>query len=225
MFHEGQAALAEQGQGKAVRHESCGPSSAPTRCPTAEFHPFVDDPDADAHEESWGATALPRDGDELELEAALLDAVLPGGGRPQRGSAVPAPRAAPVRRLRSEAFWAQEAAAAARRPTCSPWEVGVRRRRPCLDEEGCLGPAAAATPAAEGAGAAAATTPAAGGDESRGGAAGCPRSWAGAVARELRRAARGPVAPPAPPPGPASAQALGAALRLRGRSYRPAGSR
>mmetsp|Transcript_45778 Transcript_45778/g.118830 ORF Transcript_45778/g.118830 Transcript_45778/m.118830 type:complete len:225 (-) Transcript_45778:62-736(-) len=193
MFHEGQAALAEQGQGKAVRHESCGPSSAPTRCPTAEFHPFVDDPDADAHEESWGATALPRDGDELELEAALLDAVLPGGGRPQRGSAVPAPRAAPVRRLRSEAFWAQEAAAAARRPTCSPWEVGVRRRRPCLDEEGCLGPAAAATPAAEGAesdGPAAIAMQSAEGAEGEG-ADGSHRTMAGAISRELRRGARG----------------------------------
>ncbi|CAK0837936.1 unnamed protein product [Prorocentrum cordatum] len=219
MLHEVEATLAEQGKEK-----SCGLSSAPTRCPTAEISSFVDDWDSAANEESWGATALPRAGDEPELETALPEAVLSGGWRPQ-GSAVPAPRNAPVRRLRSEAYWEQKAAAAAQQPTCSPWEVGVRQRRPCLDEEGCLGPAATVTPAADGARAAAATTPAAGGANGGAGAAGGPKSWAGAIARELRRSARGPVAPPAPPPGPPPAQPPGAAWTLRGQSHHPAGSR
>ncbi|CAK0829733.1 unnamed protein product [Prorocentrum cordatum] len=227
-LHEIEAALAEQRKGKVVAHESYELSSAPTRCPTAELLSFVDDLDADAHKESWGATALPRDGDEPELETALPEAVLSGGRRPRRGSAVPAPREAPVRRLRSAAYWEQKAAAAAQRLACSPWEVGARQRRPCLDEEGRLGPAEAVALAAEGARAAAATTPAAGGAEGGGGAAGNPRSWAGAISRELLRAARGhfaPPAPPAPPLGPPPAQPLGTALRLCGRSYHPAGSR
>jgi len=125
---------------------------------------------------------------------------------------MPAPRVAPLRRLRSEAFWEQKVAAA-RRPACSPWELGVKQRRPCLDERGCLGPAAVAALAE-------------GGAEGEG-AAGSPRSWAGAVSKELRRGARRPVAPLAPPlappPGSPSA-ALGAALRSRGRSYRPVGA-
>ncbi|CAK0877231.1 unnamed protein product [Prorocentrum cordatum] len=102
------------------------------------------------------------------------------------GPAMPPPRAAPLR-LRSQAFWEQKAAAA-RRSACSPWELGVKQRRPCLDERGCLGPAAVAALAAEGA-------------EGEG-AAGSPRSLAGALSREIRRGALGPVAPLAPPPAP-----------------------
>ncbi|CAK0846470.1 unnamed protein product [Prorocentrum cordatum] len=105
-----------------------------------------------------------------------------GAGAPR--SAMPASRVAPLRRLRSEAFWEQKAAAV-QRPACSPWEVGVRQRRPCLDERDCFGPPAVATPAAEGTE----------GD----GAGGSPKSWAGAISRELRRGARRPVAAAAPP--------------------------
>ncbi|CAK0883635.1 unnamed protein product [Prorocentrum cordatum] len=212
VFQGVEAGLAEQWKCKAVRPETNWLSSAPTRCPTSELLAFSDDQGADAHKESWGATALPRDGDEPAfLETALLEAVSSGDGQPKMGSAVPAPAVAPLRRLRSEAFWEQKAAAS-RRPPCSPWEVGVRQRRPCLAERDGLGSAAVAAPAAQGA-------------EGEG-AAGSPRarSWAGAVSRELRRGARGPVAPPAPPPGSPSA-ALGAALRSRGRSYHPVGSR
>ncbi|CAK0829833.1 unnamed protein product [Prorocentrum cordatum] len=211
MFQEVEAD-AEQWKCKAVRPETNWLSSAPTRCPTSELLAFSDDQDADAHKESWGAIALPMDGDEPALlETGLLEAVSFGGGRRQMGSAMPAPTVAPLRRLRSEAFWKQKAAAS-RRPPCSPWEAGARQRRPCLDERDGLGPAAVAAPATKGA--------------DGEGAAGSPRtrSWAGAVSRELRRGARGPVAPPASPPGSPSA-ALGAALRSRGRSYHPAGSR
>ncbi|CAK0856836.1 unnamed protein product [Prorocentrum cordatum] len=210
MFQEGEAALAEHGKDKAVRPELDILSSAPTRCPTSELLAFGDDQDADSRKESRGATALPRDGDEPALlQTAPLEAVLFGDGHHQIGSAMPAPRVAPLRRLRSEAFWEQKAAAA-RLPARSPWELGVRQRRPCLDERESCGPAAVATPAAEGA--------------EVEGAVGSSRSWAGAVSRELRRGARGPVALPAPSPWSPSA-ALGAALRSRGRSYHPAGSR
>jgi len=209
MLQEGEAVLAEQGKGKAVRPESDWPSSAPTRCPTSELLAFDDDQDADVHHGSWGATAH-RSDEPAPLEKALMEAVRSVGQRPWRRSAMPAPREAPLRRLRSEAFWEQRAAAA-QRPACSPWELGVRQRRPCLEGSDVLGPAAVAPPAAaEGA--------------SGEGAAGSPRRWAGAVSRELRRGARGPVAPPAPAPGSPSA-ALGAALRSRCRSYHPAGSR
>jgi len=195
MFQEGEAVLAEQGKGEAVRPESDWPSSAPTRCPTSELLAFDDDQDADVHKESWGTTA--RWSDEL----ALLETA-------SWRSAMPAPRDAPLRRLRSEAFWEQKAAAA-RRPECSPWELGVRQRRPCLGESDFLEPAAVATPAAQGA--------------DGEGAGGSPRSWAGAISRELRRGACGPVAPQVSPPGSPSA-ALGAALRSRSRSYHLAGS-
>jgi len=64
------------------------------------------------------------------------------------------------------------------------------------------------------------SSPAAGAAE---GADGSPKSWAGAISRELRRGALVLVPPPVPPlaapPGP-----LGAALRSRGRSYHPARS-
>ncbi|CAK0803532.1 unnamed protein product [Prorocentrum cordatum] len=200
---EGEAALAEQRDGKRARADSDRLSSAPTRCPTSELPAFGDDQDADAHKESWGAAAVPRDGDELALlGTAFIQAVPSRDGRPRMGVAMPAPRVAPLRRLRSEAFWEQQAAAA-RRSVCSPWEFGVRQRRPCLDERDCLRPAAVAAPEEEGAGGA--------------GAARCPRSWAGAVSRELRRGARGSGETAAPPPGSPSA-AFGAALRLSGRS-------
>ncbi|CAK0880815.1 unnamed protein product [Prorocentrum cordatum] len=210
MFQEVEADLAEQWKCKAVRPETKWLSSAPTRCPTSELLAFSDDQGADAHKESWGATALPGGGEEPALlETALLEAVSFGDGQAQLGPAMPAPTVAPLRRLRSEAFWEQRAAASWR-PPCSPWEAGVRQRRPCLDARGCLAPDAVATPAAEGA-------------EGEG-AAGSPRRWAGAVSRELRRGARGRVAPPAPPRGSPLA-APGAALRSRGRSYHPVGSR
>ncbi|CAK0894736.1 unnamed protein product [Prorocentrum cordatum] len=222
LSQETEAPLAEQGKGKAVNPDLYA-SSAPTRCPTAELPPFDDDQDDDAHEESRGVTARQKDGDEPALlEAAPFETVPLGGRRPRRGPAMPAPKGAPLRRLRSEAYWAQRAAAA-QRPARSRWELGVRRRRPCFGEEGCLGPAAAPAPAAEGAagaGPAAPASPAAGAAE---GADGSPKSWAGAISRELRRGALVPVPPPVPPlaapPGP-----LGAALRSRGRSYHPARS-
>ncbi|CAK0911546.1 unnamed protein product, partial [Prorocentrum cordatum] len=184
-LQEGKAAFAEQKKGKRVRSNSDWLSSAPTRCPTTELLAFGDDQDADVHKESWGTTALPRDGDEPALfETTLLQAVPFGKGRPQMWCAMPAPKVAPLRRLRSEAFWERKAAAI-RRPACSPWEVGVRQCRPCLDERDCFGPAAVVGPAAAGAE----------GD----GAGGSPNSWAGAISRELRRGARGPVATTARP--------------------------
>mmetsp|Transcript_49553 Transcript_49553/g.128565 ORF Transcript_49553/g.128565 Transcript_49553/m.128565 type:complete len:191 (+) Transcript_49553:92-664(+) len=133
MLQEGEAVLAEQGKGEAVRPESDWPSSAPTRCPTSELVAFDDDQDADVHKGSWGATAH-RSDEPAPLEKALMEAVRSVGQRPWRRSAMPAPREAPLRRLRSEAFWEQKAAAA-RRPECSPWELGVRQRRPCLGDE------------------------------------------------------------------------------------------
>ncbi|CAK0872175.1 unnamed protein product [Prorocentrum cordatum] len=185
MFPEGEAALAEHGKDKAVRPELDILSSAPTRCPTSELLAFGDDQDADARKESRGATALPRDGDEPALlQMAPLEAVLFGDGHHHIGSAMSAPRVAPLRRLRSEAFWEQKAAAA-RLPARSPWELGVRQRRPCLDERESCGPAAVATPAAEGA--------------EVEGAVGSSRSWAGAVSREFARG-RSEVAWPVVPP-------------------------
>ncbi|CAK0871357.1 unnamed protein product [Prorocentrum cordatum] len=219
MFQDGGAALAEQGKCKAVCPESGGLSSAPTRCPTAELCAFGDDQDADAFEEILGATASPKDGDEPALlEAVLRQTAALGDGHPGRGPAMLAPRGAPARvaapprgapgRLRSVAYWEQRAAAA-RQTVGSPWELGVRQRRP-RHEEDRLGLGAAPRAPAGGAG--------------NEGAADSPSSWAGAVSRELRRGARWQSAPPAPPPGSPSA-ALGAALRSRGRSYYPAGSR
>ncbi|CAK0893937.1 unnamed protein product [Prorocentrum cordatum] len=224
LSQEMEAPLAEQGKGKAVNPDLYA-SSAPTRCPTAELPPFEDDQDDDVHEESWCATALQRDGDEPALlETVPFETVPLRGQRPRRGPAMPVPKEAPLRRLRSAAYWEQKAAAAGR-PACSPWEMGVKQCRPCFDEEGCLGPQAAPTPAAEGAagaGPAAAAPPAARAAEGEG-AAGSPKSLAGAISRELRRAALVPVPPPAPPiaapPGPLGAVPLGAALRSRGRSY------
>ncbi|CAK0804857.1 unnamed protein product [Prorocentrum cordatum] len=184
-LQEGEAAPAEQRKGKGVRPDSEWLSSAPTRCPTSELLAVGEDRGANVHDETWGATALPRDDGEPALfEATLLQALRFGSGRPQMQSAMPASRMAPLRRLRSEAFWEQKAAAVWR-PACSPWEVGVRQRRLCLDERDCFGPAAVATPAAEGAE----------GD----GACGSPKSWAGAISKELRRGARRPVATAAPP--------------------------
>ncbi|CAK0833334.1 unnamed protein product [Prorocentrum cordatum] len=142
-----------------------------------------------------GATSLPKNGGEL----ALLEV-----------TSLAIPRPSPPRRLRSEAYWEQKAAVAARWPARSPWELGVRARRPCLDEgwsglagsrEGHrFGPAAPATPAA----------PAAGCAEG-GGAIGSPRNRAGAISRALRREVRGPPAPPGSP-----SAALGAAPSSRG---------
>ncbi|CAK0827024.1 unnamed protein product, partial [Prorocentrum cordatum] len=219
--------LAAQGTGKVECFRPRVPSSAPTRCPTADLLTLDDDQDADAHQEDWGVAALSRGGDEPALlKTAPFETVPVRGERPGRGSAMPA---TPSRRLLSEAYWELKAAAA-QRLACSPWEVGVRQRCPRVDEGGCLGPAAAAPPAAEGAegeGPAAAEPPAAGTAEG-GGAEGGPRSWAGAISRELRRRALVPVvaplAPPpaAPPRSPSAAAAVGAALRSRGRSYHPA---
>ncbi|CAK0833027.1 unnamed protein product [Prorocentrum cordatum] len=197
MLQDGEAALAEQGKGKVARPEPDGISLALTRCPTEELLAFsVGDggQDANAHEESWswGATALPENGGEL----ALLEVTSPARPRPS-----------PPRRLRSEAYWEQKAAVAARWPARSPWELGVRARRPCLDEGGSglagsreghrFGPAAPAAPAA--------------GRAEGDGAIGSPGSRAGAISRALRREARGPPAPPGSP-----SAALGAAPSSRG---------
>ncbi|CAK0880061.1 unnamed protein product [Prorocentrum cordatum] len=193
LSQETEAPLSEQEKGK-VSNPDRYASSALTRCPTAELPPFDDQGD-DAHEESWGAAALQKDGDAPALlELAPFETVPLRGHRPRRGSAMPASEEAPLRRLRSEAYWEQRAAVA-RRPAGSRWELGVRKRRQCLDEEGCLGPAAAPTPAAEGAagaGAAAAAPPAAGAAEGKG-AEGGLKSWAGAISRELRRRPLVPV--------------------------------
>ncbi|CAK0849246.1 unnamed protein product [Prorocentrum cordatum] len=215
--------LAAQGKGKVECLGPHVPSSAPTRCPTLDdLLTLDDDQDGDAHQEDWGVAALSRGGDEPALlKTALFETVPVRDERPGRGSAMPAP---PPRRLQSEAYWELKAAAA-RRLACSPWEVGVRPRCPRVDEGGYLGPAAAAPAAAEGAegeGPAAAEPPAAGAAQG-GGAEGGPRSWAGAISRELRRGALVPVvaplaSPPAAPPRSPSA-AVGAALRSRGRSY------
>jgi len=162
-FQDGEAALAKPGKTEAACPEPNGLSSAPTQCPTAEQLPvFDDDRDAEAHDGSWDATAgswdataLTKIDDEpalLEpalLEQALLElALLEPARRPGSGSAIRPPKEAPLRRLRSEAYWEQKAAAA-RRSRKSPWEAGVRQRRPGL-EEGCLGLEAAATLAAGG---------------------------------------------------------------------------
>ncbi|CAK0882364.1 unnamed protein product [Prorocentrum cordatum] len=170
-----ETAFSQHGTGKAVRPESNGFSSAPTRCPTAELLAFGDGHDAGAHAESpKDASDLPEHGGGAALlEAAPPEAAPRGDQRPGRRSAAPTPKEAPLRRLRSEAYWEQKAAAALQ-PARSPWELGVRPRRPCHDEDGGLLRAAEARPAAEGA--------------AGGGAAGSPRSWAGAVSRELRRA-------------------------------------
>ncbi|CAK0897171.1 unnamed protein product [Prorocentrum cordatum] len=202
MVRDGEASLAEPRKGGAA-----SPASAPTRCPSAELLDFGGATGADAREGSRGAPVLPEGGEEpVLLEQALLPApqILPAPQTTRSMPAAPAPRAAPVRRLRSESYWEQQRAAAALQPRCSPWEVGVRERR-LVAEEGCLEPAAAAAPAA-------------------GSAAGIPRGWAGAAARELRRGAHGPAAPAAPPampPRSPSAARL-TALRSHGRSYHPA---
>ncbi|CAK0826540.1 unnamed protein product [Prorocentrum cordatum] len=140
-----EAAPVENGTGKAAHPESSGLSSARTQCsaPDLLLLDFSDGEDAVAHEKSWGCTAPPRDGSEpAPFRAALREAVPLGDRRPSRrgGPAVPAPGGAPLKRLRSEAFWEQRAAAA-RRPRCSPWEPGARQRRPCLEAES-LAPAA-----------------------------------------------------------------------------------
>ncbi|CAK0878764.1 unnamed protein product [Prorocentrum cordatum] len=116
MFQAVEAALAEQGKGKVARPEPDGISSALTRCPTEELLAFSvgDGQDANAHEtswganaheKSWGATALPKNGD----EPALLEA-----------ASLADPRPRPPRRLRSEVYWEQKAAVAARWPARSP---------------------------------------------------------------------------------------------------------
>ncbi|CAK0889709.1 unnamed protein product [Prorocentrum cordatum] len=129
MLQDFGAALAEQGNGEAARTESDGLSLARTQSSSGELLDLGDDHGASAHTESWGASALPRDGEAPALfQTARPEMVLLGGGRPQGGPAV-------LRRLPSAAFWEQRAAAAARRPGCSPWELGPRKRGPCHDEE------------------------------------------------------------------------------------------
>ncbi|CAK0843673.1 unnamed protein product [Prorocentrum cordatum] len=198
-------AMARDGEGSRAEPRKGGAASiasASTRCPSAELLAFGDAADADAREGSRGAPVLPEGGDEtVLLERALWAAPqsLPAPQTTRRVPAAPAPRGAPPRRLRSEAYWEQQRAAAALRPRCSPWEVGARERRQAA-EEGRREPAAA------------------------GGAAGVPRGWAGAAARGLRRGALRPAAPAAPlamPPRSPSA-ARRAALRSQGRWYHPA---
>ncbi|CAK0837486.1 unnamed protein product [Prorocentrum cordatum] len=206
-------AMARDGEGSRAEPRKGGAASiasAPTRCPSAELLAFGDTADADAREGSRGGSVLPEGGDEtVLLERALRAAPqsLPAPQTTRRVPAAPAPRGAPPRRLRSEAYWEQQRAAAALRPRCSPWEVGARERRQAA-EEGRREPAAAAAPAA----------PAAGG------AAGVPRGWAGAAARGLRRGALRPAAPAAPPAMPprSPSAARRAALRSQGRWYHPA---
>lgn len=201
MIQVGEAALAEPAKFHMGRPSSlAGLSSAPTQCPSSELLTFDD----------WDSAALPKGGDELALlDPALLEPALlePVVYPPRNWRAAPAPKEAPLRRLRSEAYWGQKAADS-QKPRCSPCKVGVRQRSTYLeeDEEEDLPVAAAApTPAAE---------DAAGGCE---GATGGPKSLAGAISRELRRGARGAPSP-APPLRPRAPAA--AAPKSRGRPCR-----
>jgi len=175
-FQDGEAAFANPIKSKTALPNSPGENSFPTRCPSSELLTF-DRCDGD-HDRD---TAVPqKGGDEPEpLEQAFLE---PVKYPPRRWAAMAAQKEAPLRRLRSEAYWEQQAALG-QRTRCTPWGTGVGQRS-AFFEESLPGTAAAAVPAPEDA--------EGGGD----GAAEGAMCWAGAISRELRRRVRGPAPRP-----------------------------
>ncbi|CAK0848194.1 unnamed protein product [Prorocentrum cordatum] len=184
MFQDGDAAFADPIKGKTARPSSPGESSLPTRCPSSEL--LICDRCDDDH--GHDTTVPQKGGDEpVLLEQVLLEPVM---YPPRRWPAMAAQKEAPLRRLRSEAYWEQQAALG-QRPRGTPWGAGVGQRSACF-EEGLPGAAAAAVPAPEAA---------EGGGE--GAAEGCAAEgaacWAGAISRALRRGVRGPAQGPRAP--------------------------
>jgi len=178
MFQDGDAAFADPIKGKTARPSSpAGESSFPTRCPSSEL--LICDRCDDDH--GHDTTAPQKGGDEPALlgPALLEPVVYPGRGWSAMAAAQ---KEAPLRRLRSEAYWELKTAPR-QRTRCAPWEMGIRQRS-ALFEEDLRGAAAAAMPAPE---------DAEGGGE---GAAEGATCWAGAISRELRRRVRGPAPRP-----------------------------
>ncbi|CAK0836247.1 unnamed protein product [Prorocentrum cordatum] len=166
-FPGGDVVFAEPIKDKMARPGSQATESlVPTRCPSTELLTFgrIDD--------DHDATAPQKGGD----EPALLEPVVyPGRGWSAMAAAQ---KEAPLRRLRSEAYWELKAASR-QRTRCAPWEMGIRQRS-ALFEEDLRGTAAAAMPAPE---------------DAEGAAEGAT-CWAGAISRELRRRVRGPAPRP-----------------------------
>ncbi|CAK0825429.1 unnamed protein product [Prorocentrum cordatum] len=205
-FQDGEAAFANPIKSKTALPNSPGENSFPTRCPSSELLTF----DRCDHDHDHDTTAPQKGGDELELlEQVFLEPVM---YLPRRWPAMAAQKEAPLRRLRSEAYWEQQTTLG-QRTRCTPWGTGVRQRS-ATSEEDFPGTAAAAVPALEAA---------AGGGEgaAEGGAAEGAACWAGAISRVLRRRVRGPAPRPrapaaAPPPSRGRSCSVAAVLRHAG---------